>query len=519
MANIKQLLCGASKSSGNGKYNLDIPHDWICTPMMFGLITEVICELLPTRKGLQDLPEEYMDFFRNITQEELEEEVNKNRITNVLQIAKKNDEEGCGYLHGDFFPAYSGERDSNETLYYFTEEPIKSHTQTALGEKDQTTQAQERYNSQSTEIICSATNGQNDSDQMSHRSVHDCHVKSNNTQAPMYTNDIIVTNGHSNIKETATSRTTVGNDNQQVVLRPLIYMTNGDPKKELRDLCHTCKPKQKYDIKEKIGKGAGGKVYLAFDQQTHERVAIKKIDLSKVKRKDMLVMEIKVMKELKHKNIITYVDAYFVKHTLWVAMDYAAGGPLKDVVRETCMDERQIASVCREVLEGLQYLHKNGLFHRDIKSDNIVLGMDGSVKIIDFGFCKLHDDKKHETFIGTPYWMAPEIIEQGKYGKEVDIWSLGIMAIEMKDGNPPYINETRLNTLYLIARNGKPNISSWDKLSPNFQDFLNSCLTINVEERATATQLLSHPFLRKTRALKTLTPLIKATKQTLGKTY
>ncbi|CAF5187127.1 unnamed protein product, partial [Rotaria magnacalcarata] len=138
-------------------------------------------------------------------------------------------------------------------------------------------------------------------------------------------------------------------------------------------------PNKKYKSKDKIGQGASGTVLLAYELATGEEVAIKQMNLANQPKKELIINEIAVMKHNRHINIVNYKDSYLVDEELWVVMEYLPGGSLTDVVTETIMEEGHIAAVCREVLQALEFLHKNHVIHRDIKSDNILLGNEGNV--------------------------------------------------------------------------------------------------------------------------------------------
>ncbi|CAE6411753.1 unnamed protein product [Rhizoctonia solani] len=292
--------------------------------------------------------------------------------------------------------------------------------------------------------------------------------------------------------------------------------SDGDIVKRLQAICTDADPTRLYRNLVKIGQGASGGVYTAYQVGTNLSVAIKQMDLDKQPKKDLIINEILVMRSSRHPNIVNYIDSFLHKNDLWVVMEYMEGGSLTDVVTANLMTEGQIAAVSRETAQGLEHLHRHGVIHRDIKSDNVLLSLQGDIKLTDFGFCAQISDPAHSkrtTMVGTPYWMAPEVVTRKEYGPKVDIWSLGIMAIEMVEGEPPYLNQNPLKALYLIATNGTPQIANPEALSPVFKDYLAKTLEVDAEKRPDAAQLLQHSFFQKAESLRTLAPLIKAARE------
>ncbi|KAI1656311.1 Pkinase-domain-containing protein [Daldinia decipiens] len=291
--------------------------------------------------------------------------------------------------------------------------------------------------------------------------------------------------------------------------------TSIDVAAALKRICSEGDPRELYRGFTKIGQGASGGVYTGHERGSNRLVAIKQMNLEQQPKKDLIINEILVMKESSHPNIVNFIDSYLCGGELWVIMEYMEGGSLTDVVTFNIMTEGQIASVCRETLKGLQHLHSKGVIHRDIKSDNILLSLDGNIKLTDFGFCAQINEahNKRTTMVGTPYWMAPEVVTRKEYGRKVDIWSLGIMAIEMIEGEPPYLTESPLRALWLIATNGTPKIKDEDNLSPVFRDFLYFALKVDPEKRASAHDLLRHEFMKTCVDLSSLSPLVRAARE------
>lgn len=294
--------------------------------------------------------------------------------------------------------------------------------------------------------------------------------------------------------------------------RRISSMSESQIMAKLRSVCSREDPNLLYSKIKKVGQGASGSVFVAKVLAAGTKVAIKQMDLSHQPRKELIVNEILVMKESQHPNIVNFLDSFLVNGAeLWVVMEFMEGGALTDIIDSNSLEEEQISSICNETCKGLQHLHAQSIIHRDIKSDNVLLDAAGHVKITDFGFCaKLTDQKsKRATMVGTPYWMAPEVVKQKEYGAKVDIWSLGIMAIEMIENEPPYLDEEPLKALYLIATNGTPTLKKPEKLSKELKNFLAVCLCVDVKSRATADELLQHEFLKKACPLSGLAPLLR----------
>ncbi|NWS03510.1 PAK1 kinase, partial [Motacilla alba] len=221
-------------------------------------------------------------------------------------------------------------------------------------------------------------------------------------------------------------------------------------------------------------------------------VAIKKINLQGLIRKEVTFNELMVMKINKHQNIVNYLKSYLVNKQLWLVMEYMDGGTLSDVINETHMSEREIAAISHECLRGLDFLHLNHVIHRDVKSSNILLRTDGSVKLADFGlFAQLIPEQSRRSSVaGTSGWMAPEVVTGQPYGPKVDIWSFGIVGIEMVEREVPYWNETPVSPQLLIAIRGTPKLNQPNLFSPCLRDFLSCCLQTEVMCRWSATELL-----------------------------
>jgi p21-activated kinase 1 len=281
---------------------------------------------------------------------------------------------------------------------------------------------------------------------------------------------------------------------------------------KLQSICSDGNPNEIYEDLVKIGQGASGGVYIAHEIGNHSQtVAIKQMNLEQQPKKELIINEILVMKGSKHENIVNFIDSYLSKGDLWVVMEYMEGGSLTEIVTHSVMTEGQIGTVCRETLKGLKFLHSKGVIHRDIKSDNILLNIEGSIKLTDFGFCAQINELnlKRTTMVGTPYWMAPEVVSRKEYGPKVDIWSLGIMIIEMIEGEPPYLNETPLRALYLIATYGTPKLKDPEALSYDIRNFLYWCLQVDSNKRANADELLSDKFILESDDCSSLSPLVK----------
>ncbi|XP_066427347.1 serine/threonine-protein kinase PAK 3-like [Molothrus aeneus] len=286
-------------------------------------------------------------------------------------------------------------------------------------------------------------------------------------------------------------------------------------RKTLRSIVSPGQPMSKYTAFEELGRGGFGAVYKALDTSSGQQVAIKIMSLEEEMSEELAANEILAMRDNRSPNIVTYLDSYLVDAELWLAMEFMDGGTLFDVLSAVYPEEGQIGAVCRECLQGLHFLHSRQVIHRDIKSNNVLVGMDGSVKLGDFGLCaQLSPERsKRSSSVGTPSWMAPEVVRGEAYGPKVDIWSLGIMGLEMVEGEAPYKREARLRVFELIERNGPPKLQNPRHHSALLRDFLRCCLQADEDRRWSAQELLQHPFVTSGDPASSLAALIISAKQ------
>ncbi|KAL7833246.1 hypothetical protein SRHO_G00302640 [Serrasalmus rhombeus] len=286
-----------------------------------------------------------------------------------------------------------------------------------------------------------------------------------------------------------------------------------NPRRQLKKLSEdslTKQPEEVFDVLEKLGEGSYGSVFKAHHKETGEIVAIKQVPVESDLQE--IIKEISIMQQCNSPHVVRYYGSYFKNSDLWIVMEYCGAGSVSDIIRQRnkTLGEDEIAAILQSTLKGLEYLHFMRKIHRDIKAGNILLNSEGQAKLADFGVAGQLTDTmaKRNTVIGTPFWMAPEVIQEIGYNCVADIWSLGITAIEMAEGKPPYADIHPMRAIFMIPTNPPPTFRSPEQWSEPFRDFVSQCLVKSPESRATATQLLQHPFIKNSKSNSVLRALI-----------
>ncbi|KAA0192326.1 hypothetical protein HAZT_HAZT004430, partial [Hyalella azteca] len=229
------------------------------------------------------------------------------------------------------------------------------------------------------------------------------------------------------------------------------------------------------------------------------------------------MVEIDILAECQHANVVRLLEAYHWEGCLWMYLEFCDGGAVDSIMvdLDRPLTEEQISYITHHLLQALDYVHRHRVIHRDIKAGNVLLTTDGGVKLADFGVSAKNKNTmdKRGTFIGTPYWLAPEVIKcetiiDSKYDYKADIWSLGITLIEFAQMDPPYHEVSPLRVLLKIQKSDPPKLDCPSKFSRDFNDFIASCLVKNPDERPDARQLMNHPFVKKPQNAKHIIALL-----------
>uniref|UniRef100_A0A3B4DVS9 non-specific serine/threonine protein kinase n=1 Tax=Pygocentrus nattereri TaxID=42514 RepID=A0A3B4DVS9_PYGNA len=304
-------------------------------------------------------------------------------------------------------------------------------------------------------------------------------------------------------------------------LRKIFKLGSEKKKKQYEHVHRDVNPEEEWEIVGELGDGAFGKVYKAQSKQTGVLAAAKVIDTKTEEELEDYMVEIDILASCDHHYIVKLLDAYYYDNKLWILIEFCAGGAVDAVMLELerSLTEPQIRVVCKQTLEALTYLHENKIIHRDLKAGNILFTSDGDVKLADFGVSAKNTKtlQRRDSFIGTPYWMAPEVVmcETSKdrpYDYKADIWSLGITLIELAQIEPPNHEMNPMRVLLKIAKSEPPTLLQPSRWSPEFSDFLKKALDKNVDQRWSATQLLQHPFVSSVTDNKPLRELIAEAK-------
>ncbi|CAG5925407.1 unnamed protein product [Menidia menidia] len=285
---------------------------------------------------------------------------------------------------------------------------------------------------------------------------------------------------------------------------------------ELQDLFFKDDPEDVFCDLHEIGHGSFGAVYFARNSYSNEVVAIKKMSYNGKQTTEKwqdIIKEVKFLEQLRHPNTIEYKGCYLKDNTAWLVMEYCLGSASDLLeVHKKPLQELEIAAITHGALLGLAYLHSHNMIHRDVKAGNILLTELGQVKLADFGSASIASPAN--SFVGTPYWMAPEVIlamDEGQYEGKVDIWSLGITCIELAERKPPLFNMNAMSALYHIAQNDSPTLQS-NEWTDIFRSFVDYCLLKIPQERPSSGELLRHDFVRRDRSPRILIDLIQRTK-------